>query len=107
MADLTDHFTSVSIGFQYKSPTSSRPDDCTQMENLSFKVPYGTPIATVPIPAVGDTVYLRVEDPDRPGAYKVLTRHFSYTEVAGALLVAINIVVTDVEPGEMAARLKE
>lgn len=77
-----------------------------QMEELSFTVPYGTPIATVPIPAVGDSVTLRLKDSDRAGAYKVLTRHFNYTEGAPGLFVTINIVVTDLNPEEYAARLK-
>lgn len=99
--------TSVSVHFQHKPLTSGRPVDGHQKESLSFTVPYGMPIVTVPIPAVGDTVLLKLDDPDRPRAYKVLTRHFAYTQIESGLFVAINIVVTDVEPGEMATRLKE
>jgi hypothetical protein len=65
----------------------------------------------VPIPNVGDTVSLTLELDDKGnpqrGAYKVLTRHFMYSDFEVGLYIAINIVVTDVPREEMAARLKE
>lgn len=84
------------IEFQYKSPEDARPEDCVQddellAENAEF----------FPIPDVGDTVSYRYGG--RGVARKVVSRHFSY--VSGWCVV--NIVVTDTEPGEMAARLKE
>ena len=104
--DSTEPKTIVSVEFKYKAPGAARPYDYAQNEELRFEVPLGTPIATVPIPAVGDTVHITL---DEKGAncYKVLTRHFSYTEATGALLVSINIVVTDVDADEMGARLKQ
>jgi len=101
--------TSVGIQFQYKAANSVRPLDERQAEDLHFVVPYGTPIATVPIPAVGDTVSLvsLTDEDERRRAYKVLTRHFSYTESSAGLYVFVNIVVTDTEQAEMLARLKE
>jgi hypothetical protein len=100
--------TRVSIQFQYKDRNQPRPLDQVQMERLDFEVPYGESVAALPIPAVGDTVNLRLLDDENPGAFKVITRHFSYWETESVgLQLTINIVVTDVEPGEMAARLKE
>lgn len=84
------------IEFQYKPPSRERPLDGIQQTRLEF--PTGQ---FFPIPAVGDTVYIDVND--QPADYKVVTRHFSYL---GEWCV-INIVVTDVSHGEMSARLKQ
>jgi hypothetical protein len=98
--------TTISIQFQYKPAGRARPFDYGQEENLRFQVPYGSPITTIPIPAVGDTVVVKLDEQRR--AYKVLTRNFSYLEESRiGLEVSINLVVTDVDSDEMLARLKE
>jgi len=107
MDENAERVISVSVRFQYKGPNAPRPEDYGQMANLTFDVPYGTPVTTVPIPSVGDTVVLKLASADRPGAYKVLTRNFGYLEGEAGLFVSVNIVVTDVDPEEMSARLKE
>ncbi|MGB8886921.1 MAG: hypothetical protein WCC87_09375 [Candidatus Korobacteraceae bacterium] len=98
--------TTIKIEFQYKGKDDARPVDMVQVEAIIFEAPDRMP-ATALIPAVGDTVSVTLTDEERHGAYKVLTRHFSYLEGASGLYVLVNIVVTDVEPGEMARRLKE
>ncbi len=104
MEQPKERSTQVTVTFQYKGPTDTRPWDEGQVADLTFKVPYGTPIVTVPIPAVGDSVSLELQK--KMKSYKVLTRHFSYDEVEGSLLIAINIVVTDISSNEMLERLK-
>jgi hypothetical protein len=107
---MTNLKTRVAIQFQYKPSDVLRPFDYGQEEPLSFDVPYGTPIATIPIPAVGDTVRVRLEPPGTPSqqAYKVLTRHFQYFHHPDVgLEINVNIVVTDVSDDEMLARLKQ
>lgn len=92
------------IEFQYKSDEDSRPDDCIQDEELVFEHE-----EVMPIPNVGDSVSLKWGDKRR--AFKVLTRHFSYIKVPypkGLVSCCyVNIVITDIEGDEMAARLKE
>lgn len=98
---------SVKIEFQYKSPESTRPIDMVQNEELSFTVPEGAPLPALFIPNVGDTVSLESFDGDgQRGAYKVITRHFSYTQIESEVHAYVNIVVTDVDGEEMAARQK-
>jgi len=100
--------TRVSVQFQYMPSDRPRPFDYIQEEPLRFEVPYGTPIATIPIPAVGDTVGVSLETSGTPRDYKVLSRHFDYLhhpEVG--LEITVNIVVTDVSDDEMLSRLKE
>jgi hypothetical protein len=104
MDQTKERSTQVTVTFQYKGPTDTRPWDEGQVADLTFKVPYGTPVVTVPIPAVGDSVSLELQK--NRISYKVLTRHFSYDEVEDNLLIAINIVVTDIDRDEMLARLK-
>jgi hypothetical protein len=90
------------IEFQYKPKQSARPIDAVQPEDISSETG-----EYIPIPGVGDTVACKI----RGGmeAFKVLTRHFSYFESADGKIswCCVNIVVTDVEKGEMAERLKE
>ena len=84
------------VQFQYKSPTSLRPEDCGQDEEFVFDDTQSNLI-----PNVGDSVtYLYG---DKPTAFKVLTRHFSYMQG----FCCINIVVSDIPSDEMCARLKE
>jgi hypothetical protein len=97
---------SIKVEFQYKAPDHSRPGDWVQEEDLEFEVPEGTPISSVPIPAVGDTVTVSLTTPGSQGDYKVLTRHFTYMRTPVGLYVIVQIVVTDVEPDDMAARVK-
>jgi hypothetical protein len=85
-----------SIQFQYLRPGDSRPLDFCQDEEIVIEGG-----ACVPVPDVGDSVsYL---EKGRPVARKVLTRHFSY--FGGHC--AVNVVVTDLDPAEYKARLKE
>ena len=98
--------TVVRIEFQYLRPGAARPVDAVQEEELVFRAPLQTPIAAVPIPAVGDSVALTLEVSGRK-AYKVVTRHFSYTETPVGLYVVVNIVVSDLKLEELGARLKE
>ncbi|MGA8220467.1 MAG: hypothetical protein WB780_02355 [Candidatus Acidiferrales bacterium] len=100
--------TRVSVQFQHMPPGQPRPFDYIQEEPLRFEVPYGTPIATVPIPAVGDTVGVSLETSGGPRDYRVLTRHFEYLHHPDiGLEVIVNIVVTDVNDKEMLERLKQ
>jgi hypothetical protein len=86
----------VKVEFQYKNEDSERPEDCVQDDE--FFTESGE---FIPIPDVGDSVSYRYGG--KGVACKVVSRHFSY--VSGWCIV--NIVVTDMKPGEMAARLKE
>ena len=90
------------IEFQYKPPGTARPNDYVQEENLVFENN-----AYLPIPEVGDTVFVTLTD--RRKGFKVLTRHFSYVKTSqpDSCWCIVNIVVTDVDSDEMAARLKE
>lgn len=97
---------SVKIEFQYKIPGASRPDDGVQEEQLLFEAPEGTPISSIPIPAVGDTVCLSLSNPGTRGDYQVLTRHFEYMRTPVGLYAIVNIVVTDADPVDMGARIK-
>jgi len=99
--------TLIKVNFQYKPEGHSRPLDYIQEEPLRYEIPYGGPISTIPIPSVGDTVWVSLKEEGGQEAYKVLTRHFDYTyhEQVG-LEISVNIVVTDVSDDEMAARLK-
>jgi hypothetical protein len=104
-----DH-TRISIQFQYKGPNSTRPFDESQEENLTFELADGyvpAPALFAFIPAVGDTVELNSFSGEGRDAYKVLTRHFSYTQTNAGTNIYVNIVVTDVPFAEMAARHKE
>jgi len=85
-----------SVVFQYRPPGSARPPDYAQDE--AIVVEDG---AYIPLPDVGDSVaYL---GGGKMVARKVVTRHFS---LLGDHL-AVNVVVTDIDPKEMASRLKE
>jgi len=84
------------IEFQYRRDGSPRPVDEVQEDPLEFEGEF------CPLPDVGDTVAYK--ENDKAVARKVLTRHFSFISPD---LVCVNIVVTDVPTGEMAARLKE
>jgi hypothetical protein len=90
------------IEFQYLPGKSDRPIDEVQEEDLSSQSG-----EYVPIPAVGDTVACKLRG--RMEAFKVLTRHFTYVQSDDPELswCCVNIVVKDVEEGEMRARLKE
>jgi len=89
------------IEFQYKSKESTRPSDEVQSEDISSETG-----KYIPVPTVGDTVACKLRG--RIEAFKVLTRHFSYIQSGDQeISCCVNIVVTDVEKGEMAARLKE
>ena len=84
------------IEFQYKPKNSSRPLDVIQEVPIESDEGY-----YVPTPSVGDSVIIDLEG--KPKAYKVLTRHFYYTRD----FCTVNIAVTDLDPNEMAARIKE
>lgn len=98
----------LGIQFQYKDSASARPYDGRQVEDLNFEVPAGAPPAIL-VPNTGDTISLKdLVNPDgHQKAYKVLTRHFSYSESTLGMYISVNVVVTDVDGDEMAARLKE
>lgn len=100
--------TRIGVQFQYKASGAKRPYDGGQEESLNFEIPAGVPPAML-IPDVGDTVVLAdlAEPSGHRKAYIVLTRNFSYLESTLGMHIAINIVVTDVDDGEMAGRLKE
>lgn len=84
------------IEFQQKHPGDARPEDVVQDD------PYISEDGeSLPIPDVGDSVSL--EYGGKPQAFKVLTRHFSYC----GDFCAVNIVVAEISPDEMASRLKE
>jgi hypothetical protein len=83
------------VEFQHKSKGSTRPGDEVQEEEILFEKG-----EFIPIPDVGDTVSLMWGNDQKE--FKVLTRHFSYL----MNWCVVNIVVTDVSDGEMAARLK-
>ena len=85
-----------SVCFQYLAPGHSRPLDHCQDEDIT--VDDGS---FIPLPNVGDSVSY-IED-GKSVARKVLTRHFGYFNDH----CAVNIGVTDIDPSEMAARLKE
>lgn len=104
-----DPKTHVGVRIQYKSPNSARPIAQNQVENLDFELPHGSPPPALLIPCVGDTISLtNLITGQGRAAYKVLTRHFSYTGTDQlGLYVAVNIVVTDVEGYDMWARLHE
>lgn len=83
------------IEFQYKSADLSRPfDECQEMDISSDDG------ASIPIPAVGDSVYLKWGEKGQD--FKVLTRHFIYSMD----FCVVNIVITDIDDKEMAERLK-
>jgi hypothetical protein len=90
------------IEFQYMRDGFSRPVDEVQEEDLGSETG-----GYLPIPAVGDTVACKLQG--RMRAFKVLTRHFTYVQSDDPQLslCCVNIVVNDVEEGEMRARLKE
>jgi hypothetical protein len=96
--------TWVSILFQYKPKENRRPLDFVQEKEIAFESPYGESIAAVPIPAVGDSVAIKLEE---HGVYKVLTRHFVHLHSDVGLSVTVNIVVTDLDEVEHLARIKE
>ena len=96
----------ITIHFQYQGPHDLKPRDWTQEENLQFEAPAGTPVRSIPLPAVGDNVTLTLTEPGRPLAYKVLTRTFSYAESGPDLLMDVYIIVTDVPSNEGAESLE-
>jgi len=102
--EVAEKKTWVSITFQYKPEDRKRPLDFVQEEEMSFEAPYGESIAALPIPAVGDSVNLKLEE---NRLYKVLTRHFTYLSSEVGLSVSINIVVTLLEEDEYLARIKQ
>jgi hypothetical protein len=87
--------TRITIHFQYQGPHDPKPRDWTQEENLQFETPAGTPVRSIPIPAVGDTVTLTLTQPGQPLEYQVLSRSFSYTEAGTDLQMNVCIIVTD------------
>ncbi|WP_433973623.1 hypothetical protein [Tunturiibacter lichenicola] len=101
---MAEKMTWVSITYQYKPDDRKRPFDFVQEEELSFEAPYGDSVAALPIPAVGDSVSLKLEE---NRLYKVLTRHFTYLSSEVGLSINVNIVVTDLEEDEYLARLKQ
>lgn len=84
------------IEFQYKPTGQTQPFDYVQKVDIR-----STKGDFIPVPNVGDSVACDFEG--KLKAYKVLTRHFSYS----VDLCAVNIVVTDLAHDELAARLKE
>jgi hypothetical protein len=87
------------IQYQYKAPGEARPQDYGQEEELKFNDG-----EFFPIPAVGDSVTVRLGKEGKPKCFKVVSRHFSYVD---KLSHSINIVVTDLDDDEYAARVKD
>lgn len=86
------------LTFQYKSPTSKRPEDYSLGREYLFE--NGHPPL---LPDVGDSIHITDEDAAHmQGEYKVLTRHFHYWNG----WCYINIVVTNLSDEEYAARIK-
>ena len=81
-----------SLTYQYIGPGDARPEDYQQQDDLTINP--GEPFV---IPNVGDGVTLMLTKADTVGAYKVVSRLFSY---AGDWC-GINIVVTDMTEDEM------
>jgi hypothetical protein len=90
------------IEFQYMGPDDARPQDYVQEGELIFKNG-----EFVPIPAVGDSVHCNLNG--EGGSFRVVSRHFTYLNMNPPEIdwCVVNIVVTDLLPGEMAKRLKE
>ena len=86
------------IEIQYKPIGKDRPYDERQRDDLTFKQG-----EFIPIPEVGDTV--SYHDGEEDVFRKVLTRHFSYTNVNNDYYY-VTLVVTDVDPQEQDAREK-
>ena len=87
------------IEFQYKAHDEARPFD----ESAShIEMPLLEQGEFMPIPAPGDSVSLLCE-PGKIKAFKVLTRHFSYSSENFCF---VNIVVGDIANEEIAAHLK-
>jgi hypothetical protein len=84
------------IEFQYKPKNSPRPLDSIQEVPIESDGGY-----YVPTPSMGDSVVIDLEG--KPKAYKVLTRHFHYTYD----FCTVSIVVTDLDPKQLAERIKE
>jgi hypothetical protein len=83
------------LSFQYKSKDSDRPrDEQLQDEEIILSEPLW-------IPNVGDSISCSCEDERK--AFKVLTRHFSYSTEN----IIVNIVVTDIDSEEMSSRINE
>jgi hypothetical protein len=91
-----DNFLLYRIEFQIKPNDSTRPLDHAQDDEIL--VDDG---AYFPVPVVGDTITATFRN--KPGHFKVLSRHFSYASEQ----CLINIVVSPVSDEEMAGRLKE
>jgi len=87
-----------SLQYQYKGPEDDRPQDYGQQDRLTIKE--GEPFV---VPNVGDGVTLMLTKPNKIGAYKVVSRLFSYSDG----WCQINIVVTDLEDGEYNRLIKE
>ena len=80
------------IEFQYKPYIPARPDDEHRDKGISFENS-----DTALIPNVGDSVVYRYGGEDR--TFKVVSRNFSYGEVANVERVehcTVTVVVTDV-----------
>ena len=91
------------IEFQYRAESQERPFDFVQETHIESETG-----EFVPIPNEGDTVTIDFDG--GPRSYKVESRHFCYLSEPDRSeldLCAVNIVVIDVPPGEMARRLKE
>jgi hypothetical protein len=86
------------IEFQYKPKNSPRPLDFLQEVPIESDEGEGY---YVPTPSVGDSVVIDLEG--KPKAYKVLTRHFYYTRD----FCTVSVAVTDLDPKELADRIKE
>jgi hypothetical protein len=84
------------IEFQYKPKNNPRPVDFVQEVPIESDEGY-----YVPTPSVGDSVVIDIEGKPKP--YKVLTRHFHYTSD----FCTLHIAVTDLDPAELADRIKE
>ena len=87
-----------SLQYQYKGPGDQRPQDYGQQDDLTISP--GDPVI---IPNVGDSLTLMLARENKVDAYKVVSRHFSYS----GDYCCINIVVTDLDMKECAARIKE
>jgi hypothetical protein len=102
---VQDPKTSVSITYQYLPKDSLRPLDFVQEQELTFEAPFGESIAALPIPAVGDSVVIRLTD--EASVFKVITRHFTYLTSDVGMSLNVNIVVTELDDHEYLARIKQ
>jgi hypothetical protein len=91
------------LKLQYRAPSSIRPDDELQDDQIVF---WGSDAAL--IPAVGDAVVYKCGDHNK--AFKVESRTFSYGKMPEsdvADICTVRIVVARISEKELAARIRD